>query len=149
VAQRPDGKAAKTQATSFTRPAAERIAKVVRKVEAGDRKENALSFERIGGGAALPGLRHVEWTGQWAAAETATFTFKSNNATATGINVFAGVDAGSGWVARHSGTWHLVVCNLTTQPNYASGDVQMLGHDDDGILQWFSITTCATATASP
>jgi len=143
VAQRPDGKAAKTQATSFTRPAAERIAKVVRKVEAGDRKENALTFERIGGGAASPGLRHVEWTGQWAAAETATFTFKSNNATATGINVFAGVDAGSGWVAKHSGTWHLVVCNLTTQPNYESSDVQMLGHDDDGILRWYTTVDCA------
>jgi hypothetical protein len=148
VAQRPDGKAAKTQATSFTRPAAERIAKVVRKVEAGDRAEAPLTFRRIGAGGSVA-LRHVEWTSQWAAAETATFTFKSNNATATGINVFAGVDEGSGWVAKHSGTWHLVVCNLTTQPNYESSDVQMLGHDDDGILQWYSVTTCATATASP
>ncbi len=138
-----------TARVDFTRGAAERIARVVRIVEQGDRDGAPLTFRKVETPAGGAGLRHVEWTGEWPAAETATFTFKSNNATATGINVFAGVDAGSGWVARHSGTWHLVVCNLTTQPNYESSDVQMLGHDDDGILQWYSVTTCATATASP
>jgi hypothetical protein len=62
VAQRPDGKAAKTQATSFTRPAAERIARVVRKVEAGDRTENALSFRRVGIGGGGTSVRLAVWT---------------------------------------------------------------------------------------
>jgi hypothetical protein len=147
--QKADGKSGKEPIT-FTRLAAERIARAVRKSEHGPREAAPFGFGvRLQDVGRSAGLRHVEWTGQWAAAETATFTFKSSNATATGVNVFAGVDAGSGWVARHSGTWHLVVCNLTTQPNYASGDVQMLGHNDNGILRWYSITTCATATASP
>lgn len=38
MAQKPDGKAAKTERVTFTRPAADRIAKAVRTVEAGDRK---------------------------------------------------------------------------------------------------------------
>jgi len=131
-----------TARVDFTRGAAERIARVVRIVEQGDRDGAPLTFRKVETPAGGAGLRYVEWTGQWAAAETAAFTFRSNNATATGVNVFAGVDAGSGWVARHSGTWHLVVCNLTTQPNYASGDVQMLGHDDDGILRWYTTVDC-------
>jgi len=131
-----------TARVDFTRGAAERIAAVVRKVEQGDRDGAPLTFRKVETSAGGAALRHVEWTGQWAAAETATFTFKSNNATATGVNVFAGVDGGSGWVARHSGTWHLVVCNLTTQPSYESSDVQMLGHDDDGILRWYTTIEC-------
>jgi hypothetical protein len=127
----------------FTRSAANRIANVVRIVETGSRDGAPFRPGRAQDETpANAGLRHVEWTAQWPAAETATFTFKSNNATATGVNVFAGVDAGSGWVARHSGTWHLVVCNLTTQPNYESGDVQMLGHDDTGILRWYTTVEC-------
>jgi uncharacterized membrane protein len=142
MAQRPDGRAAKTRAAAFTRPAAERIARVVRRVESGSRDEAPLRFQRVGVGSSSAGLRHAEWSSQWAAAETATFTFKSNNVTATGVNVFAGVAAGSGWVANHSGTWHLVVCNLTTQPDYSSSDVQMLGHDDEGILRWYTTVAC-------
>jgi hypothetical protein len=130
-----------TARVDFTRGAAERIARVVRIVEQGDRDGSALTFRKVEPPASTS-LRHVEWTSQWAAAETVTFSFKSNNATATGVNAFAGVAAGSGWVARHSGTWHLVVCNLTTQPNYASGDVQMLGHDNVGILRWYTTVEC-------
>lgn len=146
--KRPDGKAAKTQPTAFTRPAAERIARVVRIVEKGDRDEAPLSFKRVGISAGGQGLRHVEWAGAWSAAETTTITFRSGGSTATAVNLFAGVDAGSGWVAKHSDAWSLVVCNLTTQPQYDSAEVQLLGHDDSGIIKWFSVTTCATATAS-
>ena len=130
---------------TFTRPSADRIARVVRKVEAGDLDQQGFSFQvrDSAGKGCCP--RHVAWSTTWRAGETATITFSVGTATATAINVFAGVDAGSGWVARHSGTWHLVVCNLTTQPNYASGDVQMLGHDDDGILRWYTTVECDDA----
>jgi hypothetical protein len=53
VALKPDGKSARTERVSFTRPAAERIAQVVRKVEAGDRNSKGLTFPRpvnVGGG---------------------------------------------------------------------------------------------------
>jgi hypothetical protein len=55
-AKRPDGKAAKTERVTFTRPAAERIGRVVRIVEAGDRKEAALVF---GSRSATPTREHV------------------------------------------------------------------------------------------
>jgi hypothetical protein len=85
VAQRPDAKAAKTQATSFTRPAAERIARVVRRVEAGDRTENALSFQRVGGGGGGTPVRLAIYTAtsNWAplspftTAATSTFNTKT------------------------------------------------------------------------
>jgi hypothetical protein len=128
---------------TFTRDSAQRIARAVRKSEHGNRDAAPITFGvRLQEGCTSAGLRYVEWTDRWSAAATGTFTFQSNNATATGVNVVAGVDAGSGWVARHSGTWHLVVCNLTTQPNYESSDVQMLGHDDEGILRWYTTVEC-------
>lgn len=52
-----DGKAARVEPVTFTRPAAERIAKVVRKVEAGDRNAKPLTFERIGAFQAPPSSR--------------------------------------------------------------------------------------------
>jgi hypothetical protein len=44
MAQKPDGKPARTERVTFTKPAAERIAKVVRAVEGGDRDAGPLSF---------------------------------------------------------------------------------------------------------
>jgi hypothetical protein len=44
MAQKPDGKAARTERVTFTKPAAERIAKVVRAVEGGDRDAGPLTF---------------------------------------------------------------------------------------------------------
>jgi len=95
-------------------------------------------------------LRYVEWTAEWPATMTATFTFLGSTQTATAVNAFAGAGPGKGWVAKHQGTWHLAVVNLTMQPSYVATDIQLLGHDGEngGILKWFSVTTCATATAS-
>jgi len=53
VALKPDGKSARTERVTFTRPAAERIAQVVRTVEHGDRDSKGLTFPRpvnVGGG---------------------------------------------------------------------------------------------------
>jgi len=44
VAQKPDGKPANLQKVQFTRPAAERIARVVRQVELGNRDAAPLRF---------------------------------------------------------------------------------------------------------
>jgi hypothetical protein len=126
----------------FLRPDAERIARAVRTVEVGNRNETPLTFRRVLEGRGGGGLRYVEWEGPWQVSDTNTITFKSNDSTATGINVFAGVDSGSGWVAKHDGTWHLVVCNLATQPEYKADQVQMLGHDDSGILRWYTTVEC-------
>lgn len=107
------------------------------------RREVHQEMMRPGGGA----MRYVQWTANWDATATATFTFKGGTQTATAVNAFAGVGPGDGWVARHQGTWHLAVVNLTMQPSYSSGVTQLLGHSGAGILEWYSVTQCgSTAT---
>jgi len=39
--------------------------------------------------------------------------------------------------------------DLATIDDYVGDEEQLLGHGDSGCLKWFSVTTCATATASP
>jgi hypothetical protein len=101
---------------------------------------------RRGGGNAV---RYVAWTATWPVTATAAFTFKGGTQTATAVNAFAGVGPGDGWVVRHEGTWHLAVVNLTMQPSYSSGVTQLMGHNGAGILEWYSVTQCGTATSSP
>ena len=115
--QRPDGKAAKTQATSFTRPAAERIARVVRKVEAGDRKENALSFQRVGGGGGKV-FRVCTFTGSWSIDAAKTVTFKnvtSTPNTVAAVNLFATINGSTVTsttlncaIAKDGTAWYLI-----------------------------------------
>jgi hypothetical protein len=123
VAQRPDGKAAKTQATSFTRPAAERIARVVRKVEAGDRKENALSFQRVGGSGGRV-FRVCKFTGSWSKNDFKTITFRNQTTTPNTVvaeNLFAtisGVTVTSTFlncaIAREGTAWYLIAAECDT-----------------------------------
>jgi hypothetical protein len=114
--QRPDAKAAKTQATSFTRPAAERIARVVRKVEAGDRKENALSFRRTGSGGGGKVFRMATFTASWDKGDSKTVVFLNQTNTpntATAINLFANVDVATAAtahcaIAKDGNAWYLI-----------------------------------------
>lgn len=64
MAQKPDGSSAKTDRVTFTRPAAERIAKVVRAVEGGSRNSAPLSFGRMisGGGGGGSSVRFATYT---------------------------------------------------------------------------------------
>lgn len=93
MAQRPDGKSAKPERVSFTRPAAERIAKVVRAVEAGDRDAGPLSF----GYRDTPtgkAFRICTFTGSWTINVTKTVTFKYQTTTpntAVANNLFASI----------------------------------------------------------
>lgn len=136
---------------NFTRPAAERIARVVRAVEFGNRDANALTLNRVASGLGGPiSLRRCEWTADWATGQTTLVTFVSyTQSTATADNVFCGVYAGNGWVAK-DGTagWKLVSVDLTSQAQYHGDEIQMLGHNTAGYMQWYSVTTCSTATAA-
>jgi len=136
---------------AFTRPAAERIAKVVRAVEAGNRDAPGVSF-----GARLqqlpgPSVLRASWTANWTYSGTTEITFASGTAnTATATNVILGVGPGDGWVCRNgSAGWSLVAFDMTKQPGYVSSTIQLFGHSSaSAIAQWFSITSCSTATAS-
>lgn len=80
-----DGKAARVEPVTFTRPAAERIAKVVRKVEAGDRSAKPLTFERVAQGAKAI-LKVGTFTGTWATGTYKTVTLNGSTQTASVYN---------------------------------------------------------------
>jgi len=80
-AKRPDGKAARTDRVTFTRPAAERIGRVVRIVEAGDRGAEGLTFTpRMTGGGGIK-FRICTFTGSWSIGSSNTVTFKYQTTT--------------------------------------------------------------------
>ena len=136
----------------FTTPDARRIGRVVRIVEAGNRDTPG-----IGLGVRLQDLppkqiRLCTWTASWEVNALQQVRFSvATQVTASARNVFLGVAPGSGVVARDGKEWNLICVNLATQPGYSSGDVQLFGHTSDSpaIATWYSITSCATATASP
>lgn len=87
MAQRPDGKAAKTERVSFTRPAAERIAKVVRAVESGNRDAGPLSFGYRDSAATGKVFRICTFTGAWAINSAKNVTFYNVTATPNTVSV--------------------------------------------------------------
>jgi hypothetical protein len=135
---------------TFTPGSADRIAKVVRIVEAGNRDTGGLpTAPRLGGGGGAGAVKFCSWTGTWGYNSTKAITFASGTAnTATATNVILGVGAGDGWVARRgSAGWSLVAFDMTKQAGYAAGEIQLFGHStSSAVAQWYSITTCATAT---
>jgi hypothetical protein len=83
VAQKPDGKAARTERVTFTRPAAERIAKVVRQVEGGDRDTPGITFgNRVSSPAGTSvKLAYYTATSDWVAVSPLAATSASNTKT--------------------------------------------------------------------
>jgi hypothetical protein len=115
MAQRPDGKAAKTQPTAFTRPAAERIARVVRIVEKGNRNEAPLRFGRAPDAAGGKVFRVCTFTGSWAKTNFKTVTFRNVTTTpntVVAVNLFAAISAPPGTancaIAKDGTAWYLI-----------------------------------------
>jgi hypothetical protein len=133
---------------TFTPGSADRIAKVVRIVEAGNRDTGGLpTSPRLGGGGGA-GIKFCSWTGSWPYNGTTDITFASGTAnTATATNVILGVGPGDGWVARNgSAGWSLVAFDMTKQLGYSANNNQLFGHGDNAFAQWFDTYDCSTAT---
>ena len=81
MAKKPDGSPARTERVTFTKPAAERIAKVVRTVEAGDRDCAPLTFGARIGGVSGKVFRIATYTGAWSIGDAKTVSFKYQTAT--------------------------------------------------------------------
>jgi hypothetical protein len=117
VAAKPDGKQ-RNERITFTRPAAERIAKVVRQVEGGDRDSSGLTFRRVPPqGEAGKVFRICTFTGTWAISESKTLTFKYQTTTPNTVmatNLFAAVGTASTAtstpcaIAREGTAWFLI-----------------------------------------
>jgi hypothetical protein len=115
MANKPDGKAAKVERVTFTRPAAERIAKVVRAVEGGDRDCGPLTFGTQPGAVAGKLFRVCTFTGSWSKNSTKTVTFKyqtSTPNTAAASNLFADLGTAASSrncaIAREGTAWYLI-----------------------------------------
>lgn len=168
--QKPDGKPARIERVTFTRPAADRIAKVVRRVELGNRDGAPLVYDRIGDSVpAGSALKLATFTGAWQTGTYKTVTLHGSTQTASVYNwttpvasastaryvIFgkaSGTNAAVEIQLRATGqtcTMSLGSLDLTTLPGFNASAVQLLGHNDSGpCLQWYSVTTCSTATAA-
>ena len=117
MAQKPDGKAARTERVTFTRPAAERIAKVVRHVEGGDRDQAGITYGSAPSSQAKT-FRVCTFTGAWAKTSIKTVTFRNQTSTPNTVsatNLFAaitGVTATSTSracaIAKDGTAWYLI-----------------------------------------
>jgi hypothetical protein len=115
MAQKPDGKPARTERVTFTKPAAERIAKVVRAVEGGDRDAGPLSFGNRGVAGNPKAFRVCTFTGAWSINATKTVTFKNQTATpntVAAVNLFfpfpAPASATDCAIAKEGTAWYLI-----------------------------------------
>jgi len=117
MAQKPDGKSAKTERVTFTRPAAERIAKVVRTVEGGDRDTGPLTFGARVGGVSGKVFRICTYTGAWAIGGSNTVKFKYQTTTPNTVsatNLFfpitntATASARDCAIAKDGTAWYLI-----------------------------------------
>ena len=115
MAQKPDGKAARQERVVFTRPAAERIGRVVRKVEAGGRDGTPLEFgSRVQGSDKV--FRICTFTGSWSISVSKTVTFKNQTSTpntALAYNLFAsigttGPSQRNCAIAKDGTAWYLI-----------------------------------------
>ena len=165
TAQRPDGKDPGRR-VSFTRQGADRIARVVRTVEQGDRKANALRFDKRfpavgGGGNDL--FRMAAFTGSWTIEDTKTIEFIDpvhSNATATAVNYFCSLGGGKVGVAKNaSNVWHLIswemqevcttrVIDIEVQLNTANCEIYrtLVTSTQKFLRLTFPFATCSTAT---
>lgn len=93
MAKKPDGAAAGTQRVTFTKTAAERIGKVVREVEAGNRDQGPLTFGSRGVASGKV-FRVCTFTGAWSINASKRVTFRNQTTTpntAVAINLFAAI----------------------------------------------------------
>jgi hypothetical protein len=156
----------------FTSDSADRIAKVVRIVEAGNRPGSPLDLPpRL---QQLPyKLRLGTFTGDWQTGQYKVVTLQGSTNTTevyNWCNPAVGSDTSSTTENRYvifgrvNGTQSAVELQMqsTSQtcvssigglkleelPAYTPDQIQLLGHNESACLQWYSITTCGTATAS-
>lgn len=168
---KPDGKPAGVERVVFTQPAAERIARAVRKIEAGNRNGLPLQFRRIAVSQQSP-LRLATFTGDWQAGSFATVTLYGSTQTA---NVYNWCNPALGAGSANTGCVRYVIygsaggtnaalevqqfstcstcvkaigsLDMSLVDGHSESVVQILGHNTHGCLKWFDIASCSTQTA--
>ena len=164
MAQKPDGKSARTERVTFTRPAAERIAKVVRAVEGGDRDTPGIYFGSAPGAAGAKTFRVCTFTGAWSINASKTVTFKNQTTTPNTVsasNLFWPIPEGSQRdcaIAKEGTAWYLLVPQLyaanaataatltTASLEFKTLPVVALATSSTAVFS-VSVTTCSTAAS--
>jgi len=163
MAQRPDGKAAKTERVVFTLSAAERISKAVRTIEAGDRNQPGLTFDHpMPGGVGGKIFRVCTFTGAWSIGSSNTVTFKYQSATPNTASVrndlinLPSVGTRNCVIGREGTAWHLInwqwdIANAATAATLTTTSLRFdtlpVGALATSSTVTFSVSvaTCATA----
>jgi hypothetical protein len=108
------GQGAGDQFVKFSRNSAQRIAKTVRTVEAGDRNQPGLRFDHPQFGASGKFFRVCTYTGSWSVGSSKTVTFKYQTATpntAVATNLFfpvTGTASADCAIAKDGTAWFLI-----------------------------------------
>lgn len=109
------GQAAGDRSVTFTRGAAQRIAKVVRVVEGGNREQGGLTYDHPMPGVGVKLFRIATFTGSWSkeAAKVVTFKYQTstpNTAIATNLFVTLGTALSSRncAIAKEGTAWFLI-----------------------------------------
>ena len=148
MSKKPDGSPARTERVTFTKPAAERIAKVVRAVEGGDRDCGPLTFGARVGGVSGKVFRICTYTGAWSIGDAKTVSFKYQTATPNTVsatNLYCGMSPTAACdvsIAKDGTAWFVVQPNLTQLPGYSGSGTQVMAVVN-GNLQFIGTTACA------
>lgn len=143
-----------------------RIGNAVRFVEELAGKRKPLLFDRVSVDGTPYRLSVATFTGSWATGTWKTVTLVGSTSTASVYNWCNAAESDGHVVfGKASGTNSAVeitmaataTCrltlggvDLTTIAGYSSTDIQLLGHNTTGpCLEWYSISTCGTATSTP
>jgi len=147
TSKKPDGKP-QGQVVSFTRGAADRIAKVVRTVERGDTGAEGLRFGRPAGGEGAKAFRICTFTGAWDIDTTKTVTFKNQTTTpntVSAVNLFWPVPNSGGRdcaIGKDGTAWYLIV------PRLFSADAATAATVVGNAVEFKTLPVAALATSS-
>jgi hypothetical protein len=109
------GQGAGKSFVSFSRPAAQRIAKAVRVIEAGDRNQPGLTFDHPMPGGSGKVFRVCTFTGAWSKNDAKVVTFRgvtSTPNTAVAQNIFVTISGTTTTkncaIAKDGTAWYLI-----------------------------------------
>ena len=139
---------------TFTPGSADRIAKVVRIVEAGNRDATGyVASPRLQGGGAS--LKLCTFTGSWSVGSAKTLTLKNQTTTPNTVsayNLHLGLEPASPCdvlIGKAGTAWYLVQADLTKQPNYSGSAGTQVFTIETGDMRWANVATCPDEEATP
>jgi hypothetical protein len=138
---------------SFTRPAVERIARVVRAVENARPAGAGLRSRAVASETKPKPFRVCTFTGAWAINTSKVVTFRNVTTTpntVSAMNLVCGLSPTAMCevsVAKDGTAWYLVQPNLTQQPGYSGSSTQLLTIVN-GSLAWIGTTTVDTVISA-